>query len=134
MEMLQGSVTAMAALASVASVAVARRALNHTRTTERQAEGEADAAVRARVEAVLNEYGAKFERAFAAIERTEAARQRHEIECAKDKAILAERLEQVAKIANALENRMSSWGQQMGFQARDLAEVRERVAKTETST
>ena len=128
---MNGLASGCGALGSVAAVFVARRALSHARATERREEGETDAAVRARVDAVLSEYAEKFERAFTAIERTEAARQRHELDCAKDKATLLERMEQFAKLLAALENRVSSWGQQMGFVGRDIAEVQRRVADRE---
>lgn len=122
-------------LGSLAAVSVAVRALRHARNVRTIDDAEEQAAMAARTMTQLREYGDKFERAFATIERVQreatAATARvemmiheHEKECAKDKATLAANLAQASDNLKNVTEQLSYLTRIQAYANRDLAEMR----------
>jgi hypothetical protein len=114
---VQTIVTAVSALAAVGAAFVAARALGNSRRSQDRADANEDGASHAKVDAALSTYGEKFERAFAAIERLEVNTAKHELECAREKAITAERQAAAAQAMADLQRQMASSSRQISHLA-----------------
>lgn len=121
---LSDAATVISALASIAAVSVAVRALRHSRSRD-HLENETDsAASEAATEVVLREYAEKFTRAFSEIHAQAERFHQHDKECAADKARMIAEQRQLTEVIEKLVNRFDSISRSVGYIAGDRAHHR----------
>jgi len=130
---LSDMATVISALASIAAVSVAVRALRHNRTQDRLANYTNNAAADAVTNTLLKEYGDKFIRAFDEIHEQGERFYQHDKECAADKASLRAEHRQITEALQALTHRVESLNRAVGYLANDYArgETDRRLGVTE---